>query len=105
MGDQQYTAKNIYINVGTGPVAPSIEGLVAVNWLDSAGLLDMDYLLKYLIMIGGAYIGLEFGQVFKRLGSQVTIIQQGDQVIDSNTGNLYEISTYIPPDLSEKKFH
>jgi pyruvate/2-oxoglutarate dehydrogenase complex dihydrolipoamide dehydrogenase (E3) component len=78
---EQLTAKNIYINVGTRPSAPPISGLEKVNWLDSAGLLDLESLPRHLLIIGGGYIGVEFAQVFKRLGAQITLIQRGNQLM------------------------
>ncbi len=71
------TAENIYINTGTSPVAPPIEGLENVPWLDNARLLDLDVLPDHLIIVGGGYIGVEFAQVFRRFGSEVSIIQRG----------------------------
>ncbi len=77
----KYTADNIYINVGTRPSAPSIPGLDRVNWLDSAGLLDLETVPNHLLIIGGGYIGVEFAQVFRRFGAKVTIIQRSDQLM------------------------
>lgn len=81
IGDQQISGGNIYLNVGTRPSAPPIEGLEDVNWMDSAGLLELTELPEHLLIIGGGYIGVEFGQVFRRLGSQVTIVQRDIQLM------------------------
>ena len=78
---QVCTADNIYINVGTRPAAPAIQGLDDINWLDSAGLLDLENVPEHLLVIGGGYIGVEFAQVFKRFGAKVSIIQRGDQLV------------------------
>ena len=78
---QVCTAENIYINVGTRPSAPPIPGLDDINWLDSAGLLDLENVPKHLVIIGGGYIGVEFAQVFKRFGAKVSIIQRGAQLL------------------------
>ncbi len=78
---QVCTADNIYINVGTRPSAPPIPGLDDINWLDSAGLLDLENVPEHLLVIGGGYIGVEFAQVFKRFGAKVSIIQRGDQLV------------------------
>ncbi|MEK6152477.1 mercuric reductase [Flavobacteriaceae bacterium 3-367] len=75
------TADHIYINVGTRPSAPPIPGLDAVDWLDSAGLLDLDKVPEHLVIIGGGYIGVEFAQVFRRFGAKVSIIQRGTQLM------------------------
>ena len=81
VGDQRLEGKNIYINTGTRPFVPPIEGIDEVPWMDSAGLLDLEELPQHLIIIGGGYIGVEFGQVFRRFGSKVTIIQSRDQLM------------------------
>jgi len=71
-----YTADNIYINVGTRPSAPPINGLDQVKWLDSGALLDLEAVPEHLIVIGGGYIGVEFAQVFRRFGAKVSVIQR-----------------------------
>lgn len=81
VGNQQISASNIYINTGTRPRVPTIQGLEQVNWLDTARLLDKKTLPEHLIIIGGGYIGAELGQVFRRFGSKVTIIQRGAQLL------------------------
>jgi pyruvate/2-oxoglutarate dehydrogenase complex dihydrolipoamide dehydrogenase (E3) component len=78
---QVCTADNIYINVGTRPSAPPIPGIDDINWLDSAGLLDLENVPEHLIIIGGGYIGVEFAQVFRRFGAKVSIIQRGAQLV------------------------
>lgn len=78
---ESYTADNIYINVGTRPSAPPISGLDQVNWLDSARLLDLETVPKHLLIIGGGYIGVEFAQVFRRFGANVSIIQRSTQLM------------------------
>lgn len=78
---QVCTADNIYINVGTRPSAPPISGLDDINWLDSAGLLDLENIPEHLLIIGGGYIGVEFAQMFRRFGAKVSIIQRGPQLV------------------------
>lgn len=78
---KKYTAGNIYINVGTRPSAPPITGLNSIKWLDSAGLLDLEQVPKHLVIIGGGYIGVEFAQVFRRFGAEVSIIQRNEQLM------------------------
>ena len=80
-GSEEIRGENIYINTGTSPVAPPIEGLDSVSWLDSARLLDVETLPEHLIIIGGGYIGCEFSQVYRRFGSDVTIIQRSGQLM------------------------
>lgn len=78
---QIYTADHIYINVGTRPSAPPIQGINDINWLDSARLLDLEKVPEHLIVIGGGYIGVEFAQVFRRFGARVSIIQRSNQLM------------------------
>ena len=77
----QLSAKNIYINAGTRPRIPQIEGIEDVPWMDSAGLLDMETIPEHLIIVGGGYIGVEFAQIYRRFGSGVTIIQHSEQLM------------------------
>ena len=90
IGEQQIEGKHIYLNVGTRPRVPQIEGIEHVNWLDSAGLLDKETLPKHLIILGGGYIGAEFAQVFRRFGSQVTIIQRSGQLMPREDQDVAE---------------
>jgi pyruvate/2-oxoglutarate dehydrogenase complex dihydrolipoamide dehydrogenase (E3) component len=78
---QQLTAKHIFINAGARPVKPAIPGLDAVATLDSTSVMELDTVPEHLIVMGGGYIGLEFGQMFRRFGSRVTLIQHGSQLL------------------------
>jgi pyruvate/2-oxoglutarate dehydrogenase complex dihydrolipoamide dehydrogenase (E3) component len=78
---QQLTAKHIFINAGARPVKPAIPGLDSVPTLDSTLVMELDKVPEHLMVIGGGYIGLEFGQMFRRFGSRVTVIQQGSQLL------------------------
>ena len=79
--DKFLTADLIYINTGLRARIPAIEGLNSVPFLTSDSLLAIDHLPKELIMIGGGYISLEFAQIFRRLGSQVTLIEQSERLL------------------------
>ncbi|WP_179343427.1 mercuric reductase [Winogradskyella ursingii] len=81
LGEEEITGNNIYINTGTRPRLPKIEGINNVDWMDSARLLDKEDLPEHLIILGGGYIGAEFSQVYKRFGSRVTIVQRADQLM------------------------
>ena len=85
---QTITGKQIYLNVGARPSAPPITGLNKVPWMDSERLLELEELPKHLIIVGGGYIGLEFAQVFRRLGSQVTVVQRGDQLMPNEDADI-----------------
>jgi pyruvate/2-oxoglutarate dehydrogenase complex dihydrolipoamide dehydrogenase (E3) component len=79
-GDLDMSAPEVFLNVGTRATKPQIPGLDDVDWLDNDRLLHVDALPAHLVILGGSYIGLEFGQMFARFGSAVTIIEQGDRI-------------------------
>jgi pyruvate/2-oxoglutarate dehydrogenase complex dihydrolipoamide dehydrogenase (E3) component len=81
VGDARLTADKIFINVGGRARVPSIPGLDQVPYLTNSSMMHVDYLPKHLIIIGGSYIGLEFGQMFRRFGSEVSIIENGPRLI------------------------
>jgi pyruvate/2-oxoglutarate dehydrogenase complex dihydrolipoamide dehydrogenase (E3) component len=78
---RQLEAGLIVINTGTEPAKPPIAGLDSVPTLDSMSIMDLDVLPEHLIVLGGGYVGLEFGQMFRRFGSRVTIIEPGKQLL------------------------
>ncbi len=80
-GAHRIQAEKIYINTGTRPFVPPVEGLSDVPWMDSSGLLDLDHLPDHLLILGGGYIGLEFAQIYRRFGAAVTVIQADAQVM------------------------
>jgi pyruvate/2-oxoglutarate dehydrogenase complex dihydrolipoamide dehydrogenase (E3) component len=75
------TADKFFINAGCRAAAPSLDGLQSVPYLDSTSIMELDVVPDHLLVIGGGYIGLEFGQLFRRFGSRVTIVQQGPQLL------------------------
>jgi len=75
------TAGRVFINVGTRAAVPDIEGLADVEHLDNRSIMDLDAVPGHLIVVGGGYVGLEFGQMFKRFGSRVTIVQRGPRLL------------------------
>ena len=81
VGDASLTADKIFINVGARAVIPPIPGLDQVPFLTNSSMMHLDSLPQHLIIVGGSYIGLEFGQMFRRFGSQVTILETGPRLI------------------------
>lgn len=79
--DQVLTSKQIFINVGARAMRPDIPGLSNVPYLTNSSLLEVDFLPEHLIVIGGSYIGLEFGQMFRRFGSDVTILERNSRLL------------------------
>jgi pyruvate/2-oxoglutarate dehydrogenase complex dihydrolipoamide dehydrogenase (E3) component len=74
---RQLTASAIFINAGERPAKLALAGIENVPTLDSTSIMELDTVPEHLLIIGGGYVGLEFGQMFRRFGSQVTIIQRG----------------------------
>lgn len=75
------TAESIFINTGARAHIPNIEGLQSVNFFTSQTILELERLPKHLLIVGGGYIALEFSQIFRRLGSLVTIIERSTRLL------------------------
>lgn len=84
------TADKIFINTGACPRKPSLPGLDSVSALDSTSIMELDEVPEHLLVVGGGYIGLEFGQMFRRFGSQVTIVQRRGQVLPREDPDVAE---------------
>lgn len=83
-GEREVTAETVFLNVGERPAKPDIQGLEGIDparILNSTTVMELDKVPKHLIVLGGGYVGLEFGQLFRRLGAEVTIIQRGKQLV------------------------
>jgi pyruvate/2-oxoglutarate dehydrogenase complex dihydrolipoamide dehydrogenase (E3) component len=80
-GPHRLTAQRIFINVGGRAVVPPMSGVEQTGYLTNSSMMDVDFLPPHLIVIGGSYIGLEFGQMFRRFGSEVTIVEMGPRLI------------------------
>jgi pyruvate/2-oxoglutarate dehydrogenase complex dihydrolipoamide dehydrogenase (E3) component len=80
-GIEELQADLIFINTGAQTVIPDVPGLSDINYLTSTSILDLDAVPEHLLVIGGNYIGLEFGQMFRRFGSKVTIIERSDRIV------------------------
>jgi dihydrolipoamide dehydrogenase len=83
-------ARVIIINTGSKPYIPDIPGLREVPYLDSTGIMKLNDIPEHLIILGGGYIGLEFGQMFRRFGSQVTIIHRRNQLLNREDPDIAE---------------
>jgi len=81
VGEELLTAAQIFINVGGRAAIPSMPGLADTPYLTNSTLLDLDVLPRHLIVVGGGYVGLEFGQIFRRFGSDVTIVEKAPSLV------------------------
>ncbi len=80
-GDDEYTAPQIFINVGGRPTVPDWPGLADVPYLTNTSMMTLETLPSHLIVVGGSYIGLEFAQMYRRFGSDVTVIEAAPRLI------------------------
>src|SRR5712672_2366711 len=78
---RELSAERIFINAGARPSVPKLEGLAGVPFLDSTSIMELATVPEHLLVLGGGYIGLEFGQLFRRLGSRVTIVQSSHRLL------------------------
>ena len=98
-GTRLLTAGKIFINTGGRPSQPPIPGLDTVPFLDSTSIMELDVLPEHLLVLGGSYIGLEFGQMFRRFGSRVTVIQRGKRLLSREDPDLTDaIATIVAED-------
>ena len=81
VGEQELESDHIFIDAGARANIPRVEGLDRVNYLTNASILELTELPEHLLILGGGYVGLEFGQMFRRFGSQVTIVDRNDQIL------------------------
>jgi pyruvate/2-oxoglutarate dehydrogenase complex dihydrolipoamide dehydrogenase (E3) component len=80
-GAEVFESEKIFIDTGTRPAIPPIPGLDAVPFLSNATVMELQTVPEHLLILGGGYIGLEFGQMFRRFGSRVTIIHTGSRIM------------------------
>jgi pyruvate/2-oxoglutarate dehydrogenase complex dihydrolipoamide dehydrogenase (E3) component len=84
------TADNIFINVGARPGSVPVEGLEDVPTLNSTSIMELEEVPEHLLVLGGGYVGLEFAQMFRRFGSEVTVVQRGKQLLSREDADVAE---------------
>jgi pyruvate/2-oxoglutarate dehydrogenase complex dihydrolipoamide dehydrogenase (E3) component len=89
-GRTELTADKVFVNTGARPAVPKLNGLQDLPFLNSTSIMELDAVPEHLLVLGGGYIGLEFGQLFRRFGSQVTIIQKGPQLFTGEDSDVAE---------------
>ncbi len=89
------TAETIFLNTGCRPVPPPIEGLETVPFFDSTSIMELDVVPEHLVVLGGGYIALEFGQMFRRFGSRVTIVNRGSRLLGREDPDIADAVTAV----------
>ena len=107
---RELTAEQIFINAGARPSQPKIEGIDEVPYLNSTSIMELDVVPRHLLVLGGGYVGLEFGQLFRRFRSQVTIVQANRQLLTAEDSDVAdEVKKILEEDgievLLERKAH
>ena len=81
VGDESLTAERVFINVGARANIPDLPGVDRVNYLTNTGLLELNVLPRHLVIVGGSYVGLEFAQIYRRFGAQVTVVEMAPRLM------------------------
>ncbi len=102
IGSEKLTADRIFINVGGRAVVPQMPGVGEVPHLNNSSIMDIDFLPRHLVIIGGGYIGLEFAQMYRRFGSEVTIIEMAPRLAQHEDE---DVSTAIRGILEREGIH
>ena len=95
IGDESLQAERIFINVGGRAFIPPVEGLEGVDYLTNSSIMDVDVLPDHLVILGGGYVALEFGQMFRRFGSRVTIVQRSGRILSREDDDIADSITEI----------
>jgi pyruvate/2-oxoglutarate dehydrogenase complex dihydrolipoamide dehydrogenase (E3) component len=87
-GSLHLTADLVFINTGARPAKARVEGIDSVHALNSTTIMELDSVPEHLIVLGGGYVALEFGQMFRRFGSRVTVVQRGKQLLSREDADV-----------------
>jgi pyruvate/2-oxoglutarate dehydrogenase complex dihydrolipoamide dehydrogenase (E3) component len=90
VGEERLTAPRIFINVGGRALVPDMPGVRDVPFLTNTTILALDQVPRHLVVVGGSYIGLEFGQMFRRFGAEVTIVEKAARLISREDEDVSE---------------
>ncbi len=88
--DEVLQADKIYINVGGRAIVPEMPGIHDIPFLTNSSMMDIDFLPEQLVIVGGSYVGLEFAQMYRRFGSEVTILEMGPRLIGREDQDVSE---------------
>jgi pyruvate/2-oxoglutarate dehydrogenase complex dihydrolipoamide dehydrogenase (E3) component len=90
IGDETLTAPRIFINVGGRASIPDMPGVDTVDYLTNTSILKLDAVPRHLVVVGGSYIGLEFAQMYRRFGAEVTVVEKGPRLIGREDEDVSE---------------
>ena len=90
VGDELLTAPRIFINVGGRAIVPDFPGIGEVPFLTNTTMLALDHLPEHLVVVGGSYVGLEFAQMYRRFGAQVTVVEKGPRLVAREDEDISE---------------
>lgn len=104
--DMEVGADKIFINTGSSPRIPEIKGLLDSPFLNSSSIMELEETPEHLLVLGGGYIGLEFGQMFRRFGSKVTVMDMASRLVPTeDTDVCEEISSIFKEEQIDTKFN
>ncbi|WP_137892987.1 FAD-containing oxidoreductase [Ramlibacter sp. 2FC] len=90
VGERRLTAPRIFLNLGGRPLRPALQGLDSVPTLDNASVMELEQVPEHLVIVGGSYIGLEFAQIMRRLGAEVTVVERSPQLLPREDEDVAE---------------
>ena len=90
VNDEVLQADKVFINVGGRASVPPIQGINDASFLTNSSMMDVDFLPEHLVIVGGGYVGLEFAQMYRRFGSEVTIVEMGPRLIGREDEDVSE---------------
>lgn len=94
-GERTVSGDVVVIDTGLSPVLPKVEGIGDVPTLDNVSVMELDRVPGHLVVLGGGYIGIEFAQMFRRFGAEVTVVQHGPQLLEREDADVAERLTEI----------
>ncbi|HLN09555.1 MAG TPA: FAD-dependent oxidoreductase, partial [Xanthobacteraceae bacterium] len=95
VGDEVLTSERVFVNVGGRAAVPPIAGLDQVKYLTNSTMMELDVLPRHLVIIGGSYVGLEFAQIYRRFGSEVTVVEMAPRIIAREDADISQGVTDI----------